>query len=191
MSKNLEQILESNIRYADTNSEFFGLDIKPKRKIAILTCMDARLDPQKFSGLQLGDAHIIRNAGGRASNDALRSLVISYNLLGTNEVYVVHHTDCGMLTFTDDVMKELLAESLDHADHDGKRWINTSGGHGSIDGEYINWLTFSDLEQSVIDDLKRIRNHPLIPDFINSYGLIYDVEYGILREVHEKQSQAA
>jgi len=191
MSKNLEQILESNIRYADTNSEFFGLDIKPKRKIAILTCMDARLDPLKFSGLQLGDAHIIRNAGGRASNDALRSLVISYKLLDTNEIYVVHHTDCGMLTFTDDDMKELLAESLGHADHDGEKWINTSEFHGSIDGEYVNWLTFSDLEQSVIDDLNRIKNYPLIPDFIGIHGLIYDVETGKLKEIHEKQSKAA
>jgi len=191
MSKNLEHILKSNIMYADTNSDFFGLDIKPKRKIAILTCMDARMDPQKFSGLQLGDAHIIRNAGGRASNDALRSLVISYKLLGTNEIYVVHHTDCGMLSFTDEDMKKLLAGSLDHADHDGEKWVNKSFGNGSIDGEYINWLTFDDLEQSVIDDLNRIRNHSLIPDFIDSYGLIYDVEYGKLREILNKQIQAA
>ena len=102
----------------------------PARRFAILTCMDARLDPAKYAGLAEGDAHVIRNAGGRASDDAIRSLVISYKLLGTREWFVVHHTNCGMETFTDEVMRGLLARSLKTAEFDGKAWRDPGSGRG-------------------------------------------------------------
>src|SRR5712691_8877398 len=115
MSKVLEEVLAANARYAKSFGDKGKLALPPARKFAILTCMDARLQPSKYAGLAEGDAHVIRNAGGRASDDAIRSLVISYKLLGTREWLVVHHTDCGMETFTDEVMRSLLARSLDTA----------------------------------------------------------------------------
>ena len=111
-----------------------------KGKTGILTCMDARLDPAKYAGLAEGDAHVIRNAGGRASDDAIRSLVISHKLLGTNEWFVIHHTDCGMETFTNEIMADLLASSLDTATVDETGWHDTGSGPGSEEGRYINWL---------------------------------------------------
>src|ERR1700748_891838 len=112
MSKILSEVLEADARYSAGFGDKGALTIPPARKFAILTCMDARLDPAKFAGLSEGDAHVIRNAGGRASDDAIRSLVISYKLFGTKEWFVIHHTDCGMLTFTNDIMRDLLAKSL-------------------------------------------------------------------------------
>jgi carbonic anhydrase len=112
----LGEVLKANAAYAADFGEKANLAIPPARHFTILTCMDARLDPAKYAGLSEGDAHIIRNAGGRASDDALRSLVISYKLLGTNEFFVIHHTDCGMLFFTDEVMRNLLASSLETAE---------------------------------------------------------------------------
>src|SRR5205809_7465861 len=115
MSKVLREVLEANENYAAQFGDKKDLALPPARSFAILTCMDARLDPAKFAGLAEGDAHVIRNAGGRASEDAIRSLVISYKLLGTCEWFVVHHTNCGMETFTDDIMRGLLARSLETA----------------------------------------------------------------------------
>jgi carbonic anhydrase len=112
----LGEVLKANAAYAADFGEKANLAIPPARHFTILTCMDARLDPVKYAGLSEGDAHIIRNAGGRASDDALRSLVISYKLLGPNEFFVIHHTDCGMLFFTDEVMRNLLASSLETAE---------------------------------------------------------------------------
>ena len=112
----LPEVLKANAGYAATFGAKSKLTIPPARHFTILTCMDARLDPAKYAGLAEGDAHMIRNAGGRASDDALRSLVISYKLLGTNEFFVIHHTDCGMLFFTDEVMRNLLASSLETAE---------------------------------------------------------------------------
>jgi carbonic anhydrase len=109
MTKVLNEVLAANARYADDFGERSELPMRPGRRFAILTCMDARLDPAKFAGLAEGDAHVIRNAGGRASDDAIRSLVISYKLLGTREWFVIHHTECGMATFTDEIMRGLLA----------------------------------------------------------------------------------
>jgi carbonic anhydrase len=125
--------------------------------------MDARLDPAKYAGLAEGDAHVIRNAGGRASDDAIRSLMISYKLLGTREWFVVHHTDCGMLLFTNDDMRNLLASSLKTATLDQSGWRDSGEGPGSAEGNYVNWLTFSNNAKSVVEDVKRIRNHPLVP----------------------------
>ena len=150
-----------------------------------MTCMDARLDPAKFAGLAEGDAHVIRNAGGRASDDAIRSLVISYKLLGTKEWFVIHHTGCGMLTFTNDIMRDLLSKSLETAVIEDGRWKDIGSGGGSASGGEIDWLTIHDLEKSVVADVTRIRTHPLVPARIPIYGYIYDVVTGKLIEVPE------
>ena len=150
-----------------------------------MTCMDARLDPAKYAGLAEGDAHVIRNAGGRASDDAIRSLVISYKLLGTREWFVIHHTDCGMETFTDEIMRGLLASSLETATIDDSGWHDHGTGQGATEGDYIDWLTIADNEQSVVADVRRIRNHPLVPARIPIYGYIYDCKTGRLNEVVE------
>ena len=150
--------------------------------------MDARLDPAKYAGLAEGDAHVIRNAGGRASDDAIRSLVISYKLLGTRAWFVIHHTQCGMELFTDDIMRHLLASSLKTATLDPSGWRDSGEGPGSPEGHYINWLTFSDNAQSVVEDVMRIRNHPLVPSDIPIYGYLYDVKTGKLVEVPEART---
>ena len=158
----------------------------PGRKLAILTCMDARLDPEKYAGLQEGDAHVIRNAGGRASDDAIRSLVISYKLLGTREWFVIHHSDCGMETFTNEIMGNLLAESLAPATVGAGGWENTAKEPpGSNEGKKIDWLAFDDRVKAVVEDVQKIRNHPLVPPDISIYGYILDVKTGKLIEVPE------
>lgn len=183
MSKILDEVLTANANYAANFGDKGNLPLPPGRHFAILTCMDARLDPAKYAGLAEGDAHVIRNAGGRASDDAIRSLVISHKLLGTREWFVVHHTDCGMQLFDNDIMGNLLAGSLKTASVDANGWRNTHPGPGSTDGKYINWLTFSDNAQSVVEDVTRIRDHPLVPDDIPIHGYIYDVKNGQLVEV--------
>src|SRR5712664_3279814 len=179
----LTEVLSANATYAASFGPKGNLALPPARRFAILTCMDARLDPAKFAGLAEGDAHVIRNAGGRASDDAIRSLVISYKLLGTREWFVVHHTDCGMLLFTNDDLRNLLASSLKTATLDQSGWRDSGDGPGSAEGHYINWLTFSDNAKSVVEDVMRIRNHPLVPNDIPIYGYIYDVRSGKLVEV--------
>jgi carbonic anhydrase len=181
----LDEVLAANAQYAATFGDKGNPPLPPGRHFAILTCMDARLDPAKYTGLAEGDAHVIRNAGGRASDDAIRSLVISYKLLGTREWFVIHHTQCGMELFTDDIMRQLLASSLKTATLDHSGWRDSGEGSGSTEGHYINWLTFSDNAQSVVEDVMRIRNHPLVPHNIPIYGYIYDVQTGQLVEVPE------
>lgn len=160
----LPDVLAANERYAATFDRS-DLPMPPGRKVAILTCMDARLDPAKFLGLAEGDAHVIRNAGGRASSDALRSLIISQQLLGTREVIIIHHTDCGMLTFTNEALRDQLTHRF-----------------GTDVGDQ-DFLPFADLEQSVRDDVATIRQSPLIPNDVPVTGLIYDVHTGRLRAV--------
>src|SRR6201986_1880324 len=116
MSNILQEVLAANQKYAAAFGEKSKLAMPPSRHFAVLTCMDARMDPAKFAGLAEGDAHVIRNAGGRASDDAIRSLVISYKLLGTREFFVIHHTNCGMEFFTNEVIRGLLDHSLETAD---------------------------------------------------------------------------
>src|SRR5215470_5668082 len=135
------EILSANERYARSFDQG-DLSQLPARKLAVVTCMDARLDPAKFLGLSEGDAHVIRNAGGRAA-DAIRSLVISQQLLGTREVVVIHHTDCGMLTFTDEQLRQKLHDDL------------------GVDTD-VAFLPFGDLAQSVRDDVEIIRTSPLL-----------------------------
>ncbi len=147
--------------------------------------MDARLDPAKFAGLSEGDAHVIRNAGGRASDDAIRSLVISYKLLGTEEFFVIHHTDCGMALFSDEIIRSLLEKSLETAVIDENGWRDVGSGSGSDAGEFIDWLTFKDPAAAVTSDVRRIRSHPLIPPRIPIHGFVYDVKTGKLVEVPE------
>ena len=179
----LNEVLAANADYASGFGDKAKLALPPARRFAILTCMDARLDPAKYAGLAEGDAHVVRNAGGRASDDAIRSLVISYKLLGTAEWFVIHHTDCGMEFFTNDVMSGLLASSLETAQLGADGFTDIGKGPGSTEGRYINWLTIADAEGSVVEDVSRIRNHPLVPSNIPIYGYIYDVRSGRLVEV--------
>jgi carbonic anhydrase len=183
MSRILQEVLEANRQYAAGFGAKKNLALPPARKFAILTCMDARLDPAKFAGLAEGDAHVIRNAGGRSSDDAIRSLLISHKLLGTQEWFVIHHTNCGMTLFNNEIMTDLLSESLESAAFDGKTWTNPSREGGAAEGAYINFLAFSNLEKSVVEDVRRIRRHPLVPRNIPLYGYIYDVSSGLLEEV--------
>jgi carbonic anhydrase len=185
MSKILTEILSANEAYASTFGEKSKLALPPARGFAILTCMDARLDPAKYAGLAEGDAHVIRNAGGRASDDAIRSLVISYKLLGTKEFFVIHHTDCGMLFFTNDVMRGLLANSLETAALTPEGFKDVGKGPGSTAAEFIEWLTIKDQDKSVVADVTRIRTSPLVPKSIPIYGYVYDVHSGKLIEVPE------
>src|SRR5229473_1924828 len=159
-----QEFLKANESYAATFQKG-DLPMPPSRHVAVLTCMDARLDPARFLGLQEGDAHVIRNAGGRASDDAIRSLVISQQLLGTNTVVVIHHTDCGMLTFSNDDLRAKVKQDL-HANAD-----------------HIDFLPFKNLEQSVRDDVATIKSSPLIPNNVEVSGFIYDVRSGKLLPV--------
>jgi carbonic anhydrase len=179
----LPEVLAANQAYAADFGAKGELALPPGRRFAILTCMDARLDPAKYAGLSEGDAHVIRNAGGRASDDAIRSLVISYKLLGTAEWFVIHHTNCGMEFFTDEVMRGLLASSLETAALDEKGFHDVGNGPGSTEGSFIDWLTIADQESSVLADVTRIRDHPLVPSNIPIYGYVYDVTSGKLIEV--------
>jgi carbonic anhydrase len=182
-SKILAEVMAANATYVMGFGEKGQLALPPARRFAILTCMDARLDPAKYAGLSEGDAHVIRNAGGRATDDAIRSLVISHKLLGTQEWFVVHHTNCGMELFSDDVMASLLEDNLATASFDGKNWSNPQHGGGCAAGHFINWHTIRTQDESVIRDVRRIREHPLVPRNIPIYGYVYDVKTGWLNEV--------
>jgi carbonic anhydrase len=160
----LEELHAANDRYAAT-FEQGHLPMTPARRFAVVTCMDARLDPARFLGLEEGDAHVIRNAGGLASDDALRSLVISHWLLGTREAVVIAHTDCGMLTFTNEDLRGRLRDEAG-ADADG-----------------VDFLPFGDVEESVRASLRRIAESPLLPDSYRASGFVYDVRSGRLAAV--------
>ena len=184
-SKAVEAVLKANRAYVAQFGDKGSLPLPPGRKFAVLTCMDARLDPAKFAGIAEGDAHVIRNAGGRVSEGSIRSLIISHKLLGTQEWFVIHHSDCGMLTFTNEIIYDLLEESLESAAIGENGWYNPQKEGGSRAGQYINFLPFQNLEQSVVDDVRTIRNHPLVSKHIPIYGYIYDVKTGELIEVPE------
>ncbi|WP_144276239.1 carbonic anhydrase [Demequina sp. NBRC 110053] len=157
-----DELIENNAAYAATfEPEPQGA---PSRQVAIVACMDARLDPLPVLGLEVGQAHVIRNAGGIVSNDALRSLVISQRKLGTREVVIVQHTACGMMTITDEGFVEELREDV---------------------GEAPSWApgAFGDLEQSVRDSVERVRSDPFLVDTAHVRGLIFDVQTGAVREV--------
>lgn len=179
----LNAVLAANALYAKDFGDKANLALPPARQFAILTCMDARLDPAKYAGLAEGDAHVIRNAGGRASDDAIRSLAISYKLLGTKEWFVIHHSDCGMEFFTDEVIRGLFANSLETAALGPDGFYDVGKGPGSAEANYIDWLTIKEQAQSVTEDVIRIKSHPLVPANIPVYGFIYDVKSGKLIEV--------
>lgn len=185
MSNVVDEVQSANADYVASFGNKGDLPMPPGRQFAILTCMDARLDPAKYAGLAEGDAHVIRNAGGRASDDAIRSLVISYKLLGTKEWFVIHHTDCGMETFNNEIMSELLSGSLKTASVDATGWHDSNAGGGTTDGKFINWLTISDNAKSVVEDVQRIRSNSMVPSDIPIYGYIYDCKTGELVEIHE------
>ena len=187
----VDEVLSANAEYVSNFGEKGSLALPPARQFAVLTCMDARLDPAKYAGLSEGDAHVIRNAGGRASDDAIRSLVISYKLLGTKEFFVIHHSDCGMEFFTDETMRGLLRSSLETAQLTAEGFADVGKGPGSVEGDYIDWLTVADRTGAVVDDVRRIRNHPLVPKSIPIYGYVYDVTTGALLEVVEATSIGA
>ncbi len=155
---------DANGRYA-AKFEKGALPMPPGRHVAVVTCMDARLDPAKFLGLSEGDAHVIRNAGGRADWSAIRSLAISQELLGTNEVFVIHHTDCGMLTFSNADLQERLRK---------KYRAETSD---------RDFLPFKDLEESVRDDMRAIRSSSIVSKDAPIHGYVYDVKTGRLKPV--------
>jgi len=170
MSKILKEVIISNEKYVKNFNSKGDLQAAPIKNFAILTCMDARLDPAKFAGLSEGDAHVIRNAGGRVSDDAIRSLLISYKLLGTKEWFVIHHTDCGL-------------EKFSNADIDKKFNLDSKN--------TIDWLTFNNNEKSVVEDVLKLKNHPLVPNSIPIYGYIYDCKTGNLNEVLEATKAGA
>jgi carbonic anhydrase len=179
----LNEVISANQSYVGSFGKKSELALPPARRFAILTCMDARLDPAKYAGLVEGDAHVIRNAGGRATDEAIRSLVISHKLLGTGEWFVIHHTNCGMELFADEVIADLLEDDLGTAAFDGKKWSNPHHHGGHAAGHFIKWHTISHNENSVTLDVRRIREHPLVPKTIPIYGFIYDVRTGRLNEV--------
>jgi carbonic anhydrase len=158
-----DTLLQNNEAYASSFDKG-DLPLPPGRKVAVLACMDARLDPARVLGLEEGDAHVIRNAGGVVTDDALRSLAISQHLLGTEEIVLIHHTDCGMLTFTD----EELADRIESETGSRPEW---------------RWHTFTDLERDVRDGIERIRSSPFVPRTDKVRGFVYEVETGRLREV--------
>jgi carbonic anhydrase len=164
MTKITDEFTQANEAYAASFTKG-DLPMPPGRHVLVLTCMDARLDPARFLGLQEGDAHVVRNAGGRASDDALRSLVISQQLLGTREVVVIHHTDCGMLTFSNEDLRAKLKQDL------------------NANADNVDFLPFKNLEQSVRDDVAAIKSSPYILPGVPVSGYIYDVRSGKLLPV--------
>ena len=158
-----DEVLAANARYAGQFSKA-DLPMPPGRRFAVVTCMDARLDPAKYLGLTEGDAHVIRNAGGLVTDDALRSLVISHWLLGTEEVLIIAHSDCGMLTFSNETLQGKLHDET-----------------GVDSGD--DFLPFGDLEESVRASVKRVRSDPRLPDSYKASGFVYDVRSGGLKEV--------
>jgi carbonic anhydrase len=158
-----DTLLQNNERYASSFDKG-DLPMPPGRKVAVLACMDARLDPARALGLEEGDAHVIRNAGGVVSDDALRSLAISQHKLGTEEIVIIHHTDCGMLTFDDDGFAEQLENETGHR----PEW---------------RAHTFSDLDEDVRASIQRIKDDPFVPRTESVRGFVYEVESGRLREV--------
>jgi carbonic anhydrase len=158
-----DECLQNNERYAHTFDKA-GLPLPPAKRLAVLACMDARLDVHKILGLLEGDAHVIRNAGGVATDDSIRSLAISQRLLGTKEVVLIHHTDCGMLTFSDDEVKRQIQQDT------------------GIKPPFA-LEAFEDLEEDVRQSIARIKASPFVPHRDSIRGFVYEVETGRLREV--------
>jgi len=185
MSEKLNKILSANAKYSENDPGLKDLTAFPKNEVVLLTCMDVRLDPLSFAGFEVGDANILRNAGGRASDDAIRSLIVASKLLGAKEFFVIMHTHCGMESIDNETMGFLLSESLEKAEFDGHKWNNVVTGNGSDEGKKIDWMTINNLEETLISDVHKIRNHPLIHDSVEISGLIFDVKTGKLKNIIE------
>lgn len=184
-NRTLTSITENNKNYSE-DFDKGDLASKPSKSIAILTCMDTRINPLELCGLNIGEAHIIRNAGGRVTDDAIRSLVISYKLLGTKDWFIIQHTDCGLSKITDKEIANLLENDLETSTFENGNWKNNKNKDsesGSAQGHKMKWYTFSNLKESILEDLEKIKNHPLIPKNINIYGFIYDVKTGKLQPI--------
>ena len=168
-----DDVLTANQSYA-RNFNLGHLAMPPARKLAIVACMDARLTVEQILGLRTGDAHIVRNAGGIVTEDALRSLIISHHLLGTEEVIIINHTDCGMLTFKDEKLRAQLEEKT-----------------GTTAVTPAHFHAFENVEENVRQQVQRVRSHPWIPKHISVRGFVYDVKTGRLHEVAEKAARKA
>ncbi len=168
-----DEVLKANDAYARSFS-LGNLPMPPGRKLAILACMDARLTVEQMLGLNTGDAHIIRNAGGIATEDALRSLIISHYLLGTQEFMVINHTDCGMLTFKDEELRARLERQ--------------NGTSAVVPGQFH---AFPNVEENVRRQVQALRAHPWIPKEIPIRGFVYDVKTGRLNEVSSGRAVSA
>ena len=169
MDKNVKAIHAANALYVEGFGDKGSLSHHPARNIAIVTCMDCRLDPAKFAGLAEGEANVIRNAGGRVSEDAIRSLLVSYEMLGTTEWFIIQHTHCGMQTFTNDEARTRFAADAD------RHGIDANAAH------YIDFMPISGtIEENLVRDVHRLRTHPLVPASITIHGYIYDVHTGRL-----------
>ena len=168
----VEEIRTANDRYAASFAKG-ELRLPPARRFAVLTCMDARIDPAKALGLEEGDAHVIRNAGGLASDDALRSVVISHTLLGTQEAFVIGHTDCGMLTFSNDELRLRLREER------------------GVDASHVDFQPFADVAERVRASVRRLRESGLLPASYGLHGFVYDVSSGRLEAVDADAVTAA
>jgi carbonic anhydrase len=160
-----DEILMHNAKYAETFA-LGHLQTPPVRKLVILTCMDSRMDLEQLLGLQVGDAHMIRNAGGLATDDVIRSLLLSTHLLGTRSIVIIQHTECGLLSITDEQMRFRLTTET------GK------------DASHLHFHAFTDLDRTTADQIQRVREHPFLPKNIQVRGFVYDVKKGSLREVH-------
>jgi carbonic anhydrase len=186
LSHNEEKILRGNKHHvANFTDDLAQLTFEATKHFAILTCMDPRIDPCKILRISEGDAYVIRNAGGRASDDAIRSLVVSTRAAATTEYFVIHHTDCAMAKFNDAEMREDLKRNLGPCKLHGKCPISPCNRDKIGNADYVAFLTFKDLKKSVIDDVKRLREQPLISKKVKISGYIYDVHTGKLIRVRK------
>ena len=163
-----DELLEANQEFV-RSFNLGNLAVRPKRHVAVLACMDSRILFERCLGLHPGDAHMIRNAGGIATDDALRSLIVSHHLLDTQEFIIINHTDCGLMRVEEEELKKRLAEKM-----------------GTIAGAPAQFHAFEDLEENVRRQIRRVKSHPWIPKHIPVRGFVYDVKTGRLAEVGER-----
>jgi len=167
-----DELLKANDTFA-RNFKLGELSVRPKRQVAVLACMDSRILFEHCLGLEPGDAHMIRNAGGIATEDALRSLIISHHLLDTQEFIIINHTDCGLLKVNEYELRSNLNSKM-----------------GAIASEPANFYAFDDLEQNVREQVRRVKSHPWIPKHVPVRGFVYDVKTGRLREVPPREDKS-
>lgn len=177
---NVNEILAANADYAAGFGEKGALAHHPSRHFAVVTCMDCRLDPAKFAGLLEGDAHVIRNAGGRVTDDVIRSLLVSYKMLGTNEWFIIQHTDCGMRSFTNEEARARFEKDA------------PALGIDATEAHYIDFMPIGGtIEENLVRDVRRLRSHPLVPASIRIHAYVYDVHTGRLIIVEEAEKVGA